>query len=698
MNESKVLFLFALIAIFVSCSTPISSFNYQGWEVVYDTNYKSTTYKYQGKVILNDILSRYKLGDRYISSSDYTLSKVRSEDLVDNIGKGKKYTFLYVGLDDAPTMEQIYYVYDGQSYFLTEVFIKSSDAIKSNYISPIYTESTNTFLTKDESNRALSVPFDNDNFVHYFSHPFNNVEDTSSEVTSFFNGKERSGLVIGSVEHDNWKTGISYKISNTNEIDFLDCFGGLASALTRDVSDREDRPSSPHGSLSGTSIKSPKMLVGFFDDWRRGMETFGEVNAIIAPPRAWDGGTPFGWNSWAAMAEKVNYEGAIDVSEFFKNELQPNNFQNDGIVYIGLDSYWDNFTSDQLKQFVVEVNNNGQKAGIYWCPFSDWHGNAEAYVEGTNNEYKYKDIYLYAENGKPKKIESIAVDPTHPGTKKRMDHFINMFKELGYEYVKLDFINNGTIEAASFHNPKVTTGVQAYNEGMSYLSELAGKDMFFALSIAPTFPAQWGNSKRISCDAWGAMTEGEWGTTGYMLNSLSFGWWLDRVYPFNDADHILLYKPSEGDDYQLGSNRARVTSAVITGLYMFGDNFSLKGSLKGDQEARDKAKEVATNKEINEIAKIGKSFYPVEGYTAASAGKSETQFMLETEDCLYLAVFNFNTSENYEGEVSLERLGLISNSDLIVKELWTSETSVTENGTVSYNVPSQDARVYKIER
>ena len=88
----------------------------------------------------------------------------------------------------------------------------------------------------------------------------------------------------------------------------------------------------------------------------------------------------------------------------------------------------------------------------------------------------------------------------------------------------------------------------------------------------------------------------------------------------------------------------------------------------------------------------------MEGYTAASPGKSETQFMLETEDYLYLAVFNFNADESYIGEVSLERLGLISNSGLNVKELWTSEFTVTENDVVGYNVPPQDARVYKIEK
>lgn len=42
-----------------------------------------------------------------------------------------------------------------------------------------------------------------------------------------------------------------------------------------------------HGALKGTKIKSPKILVGFFEDWRGGMEEYAQANAVIAPPKAW---------------------------------------------------------------------------------------------------------------------------------------------------------------------------------------------------------------------------------------------------------------------------------------------------------------------------------------------------------------------------------------------------------------------------
>ena len=51
--------------------------------------------------------------------------------------------------------------------------------------------------------------------------------------------------------------------------------------------------------------------------------------------------------------------------------------------------------------------------------------------------------------------------------------------------------------------------------------------------------------------------------TEYTLNALSYGWWQDKVYQFNDPDHIVLRDATDGE------NRARVTSG---GHYR---NFSL---------------------------------------------------------------------------------------------------------------------------
>ena len=68
--------------------------------------------------------------------------------------------------------------------------------------------------------------------------------------------------------------------------------------------------------------------------------------------------------------------------------------------------------------------------------------------------------------------------------------------------------------------------------------------------------------------------------TEYTLNSLTYGWWLDGVYDFNDPDEIVL------DGFSESENRARVTSAAITGLFICGDDFSRDGEPSGKERAK----------------------------------------------------------------------------------------------------------------
>jgi hypothetical protein len=186
--------------------------------------------------------------------------------------------------------------------------------------------------------------------------------------------------------------------------------------------------------------------------------------------------------------------------------------------------------------------------------------------------------------------------------------------------------------------------------------------------------------------------------TGYMLNSLSFGWWLDRIYAFNDPDHLVLHDRESRNLYTEGANRARITSGVITGMYMLGDNLSLKGSYQGTQAIRDRGLQMAGNKDINAIAKIGKSFYPVEGYMADGYDRSENLFMLDEGSYTYLAVFNYKSNQTLNGNIALSRLGISPDLVKEVKELWTGTLVKVENNTIPYSVPSQDVKVFRIEK
>lgn len=661
LKSLKVYVLFAGLIILLSSFTGKSSYSFGKWNVVVGVDNKTVTLMKGKLAVLENFSAAYKMGDKSISTKDYSISGITQTQQKDKTGKTTKIISIIYKSDKLPAMVQRFYVSATNDYILTDFTLESSGDIASNYMAPVVAGKIN--LVGGDNARALFIPFDNDAWVRYQSHKLDFEKLTSYEATAIFNNDTRNGLVIGSVEHNNWKTGIDMSAGNKT-LNSLVCYGGAADKLTRD--------SKPHGELKGKSIKSPKVFIGYFNDWRTGLETYADANGAVAAPRAWNKAVPFGWNSWGVLQFNLTYQKALEVSDFFKNNLQNNHFQNgDNTVYIGLDSGWNSFSEEQLKAFVDKCKANGQVAGVYWTPFTDWGKNPERSLHDAP-EYKYKDIYLYA-NGKPQELDgAYAIDPTHPAIEAQMKKTSDLFHRCGFKYVKMDFMTHGALEADHFFKPEITTGIQAYNYGLALMDKYFG-DMFINLSISPVFPAQYAQSRRIACDAWNKIKD-----TEYTLNAVSYGWWIDRVYQFNDADHVVLQQASEGE------NRARVTSAAITGLFITGDDFSAGGS----DEGKEKARRFLTNPAINAMAQ-GESFRPVEG----NGEKSENQFThTDKSGNTYYVVFNYD-EKPLTIFVPLKRLGITKVKS--AKELWSGE-SVDVNKPLT--VDSKDIKVIKIEK
>lgn len=650
----------------LSGCTENANLNVGEWSLEYDAHANGIDISKGSKLIYDNVYAAYKLADSVVSTRDYAKHHVSTKKINDHFGEGYHYEVTYTG-NNLPVLVQSFYVYPTKDYVLTDFTLESTSEMASNYMAPVNVDRMPEVLNQGENNRALFIPFDNDCWIRYQSHPLTFTELTSYEVTAIFNNDDREAMVIGSVEHDSWKTGITIGKGNIYNVGSLVCYGGVADKTTRD--------SKPHGALKGTTIKSPKILVGFFEDWREGMEEYAQANAVIAPPKAWDKAVPFGWNSWGALQFNLTYPKALEVSDFYKENLQSHHFVNsDNLVYTGLDSGWNSFSEEELKAFVDRCKANGQIAGVYWTPFTDWAKNPEREIKEIPG-YKYKDVYLYA-NGKPQELDgAYAVDPTHPAIEAMMKRTSELFHRAGFEYVKMDFMTHGAMEADKWYNPEIQTGIQGYNYGMQLLDKYFG-DMYINLSISPVFPAHYAQSRRIACDAWNKMKD-----TEYTLNALSYGWWQDKVYQFNDPDHIVLRDATDGE------NRARVTSGVITGIFIAGDDFSKGGS----KEVKEKAMKYLTNAEINAIAN-GESFHPVDG----NGEKSENQFVrMDKDGKAYYAVFNYMDQELKMTTV-LERLGLDSSKEYRLKELWSGIES-TAKTNLEVTVPACDVVIFKVE-
>lgn len=583
-----------------------------------------------------------------------------------------------------PELRQIFRVYPAQSYFFVRLEVHSPRPLSTRDISPVLIDGARTTagleLGSGGKPRTLFVPYDNDAWVRYNS----DTTSGSYEVTAVYDNAARHGFVVGSVTHDLWKTGLSMSGAGPHALANLRVYGGAAGALTRD--------SQPHGLISGKVLISPQIFVGYFPDWRDGLEAFGRANARLHPPLAWGGGVPFGWNSWAAYMDKVNSAGYLAAADFLHSKLQPKGFDGaDGTVFVNFDSFWDNLSEAQLEDAVRHVHAQGQKAGIYWTPFVCWGGDLKRPVEGTNGRYTYQDILLKDAAGKPLPTldGGMPIDPTHPGALARIDAQLAKFVRQGFDFVKLDFVTHGALEGAHF-DPRVTTGTAAYNLGMARIAaDLApakvGRPFFISLSIAPLFPAGYGHSRRISCDAFGGIDQ-----TEYMLNSLTYGWWEGgSLYHFNDPDHTVLYQAHGQQKTTEAEGRSRLTASAITGTVL------LESDDLTDPAAQARAALLLTNPRVNALARTGRPFRPVEGDTGTTA--ADTFVRADPDGKFYVAVFNFSKSQTASKHLSLARLGLKPAVTYRVENLWDGSIGHVQT-TLSADLAPAECRLLCLTR
>ena len=306
-------------------------------------------------------------------------------------------------------------------------------------------------------------------------------------------------------------------------------------------------------------------------------------------------------------------------------------------------------------------------------PFSYWSDDFSKPVPGTDGKYTYKDILLRDSKGNtlPKIDGARPLDPTHPGTIARIDYELARFVAWGYDYVKLDFLNCGSLEGHHF-DPAITTGVAAYAYGMQRVEDdlspaKIGRPFFISLSIAPLFPA-YGHSRRVSCDAFGRIED-----TEYLLNAVTFGWWTNgTLYRFNDPDHTVVSRDDDpyhatapaGSIQSIEEAQSRVDASVITGTVLL-DSDDLM-----DPRAQQRAKDLLTNHAILDVARAGRSFQPVEGNSGFGAANLFVRS--EPDGSTLVAVFNYDLSHPAEIKADLVRLGLDGTHAYRATDLWTN--------------------------
>lgn len=520
--------------------------------------------------------------------------------------------------------------------------------------------------------RALCVPFDNSLHTRYTAMPIDCAE-SGWGVSAFYDSVSRHGLVVGAVTHDTWKTGIEFS-GSSNRLDVLCIYGGATMSL--DVM--------PHASLAGRKISSEMIFVGFFEDWRDGMEAFASANTEHSSPLplpTGNDGVPLGWKHYGkfGLGSKIDLDKTRGISNFLKTELQSRSFHNERstlTTILGAGGEFQ-FKDSEFLEFVNHCHKNSQKAGSYFCPFKIGGAPERDLTKSVpNTDYTWGDIVLRDDEDNPIiDRNKYALDPTHPGTKQFIAERLKTYKNAGLDFLRLDFVELGALEG--MHYRKGATGMQAYNEGMKFIADSVGNSIHINLAISPIFPYRYAHSRRISCDVNYSIRNSE-----YRLNSLAYGWWLDRLYSFNDPGNV---------EFNPGGNTYEAMTRINAAAICSGEIVNANDLTQLDQQAL--AKKYLTKPLLMDLVRKGLCFRSVEGDSGSMA---PDVFALSEDDLLHIAIFNYDTLKATKS-ISLERVGMAPDAVYEATDLWTGRRC-NIHGSLALDLAGCESKIFTFRR
>jgi len=582
-------------------------------------------------------------------------------------------------------MKQIFTQKKGEQHLLLRLLLTSKDGrmLETRNISPLSLDpkTAGSAYFPWEQPIVVDLPFDNDNWGKLLALPWPKenqdaiLDGVSHEVAMLYDQKTYKGLTIGSLEHDFWKTGITYKSTQEKGIltDFT-TYGGAA---------RPDNPNlpmnfggqdgthdvNPHGTMLATELRSPLIFLEASDDFRISNVNYGKAQVESSGSLTWNGNAPMYWNSFSVEGV-LGHEGIMmppdvyKIIDFIKGLDQLNK---DGKPVLSIDSYDQGIYSTQvLKEIGDYARAHGQELGFYCSPFSLWTWSDQinsAILPGTT--VPLREVILRDNNDKPIPFKdgqwgAFPMDPTHPATRASMINQIEKAHAIGAKFIKIDFLTAGSFEAKKWYNPHIRTGMQAYNYGMKTFKHLVdsimGTDVFITMAISPMYPHQYAHTRFVSTDVHSHLRDSQPGFSHYgstaasMITASHMGWVQGTLWPYTNMDNLVMRKFQQHTELTESEVKVRVISLVTMGSIL-GD-----GSDYRDPLSAQRAKKYLNNPAVAAYFRAPKAFMPLK----LSEGESMDQqlsFYLPGEQFL-LSAFNFDEKQLFEASFDLQKIGL----------------------------------------
>jgi hypothetical protein len=524
-----------------------------------------------------------------------------------------------------------------------------------------------------------------------------------------------SGVVVGSVTHDFWKTGIAYQAgAGLGELDSFSVFGGAATpdnpSLPADYGGRDgSHDHVPHGTMQAASVQSPVVYLSGSDDVRKAFVNYGQANVKLNGNLSWKGYAPFYWNSFG-VEDVLGYRrvmmppGLAKISDFIHSL---DNFSRYAKPVLSIDSYDQSiYTTELLTSLGKYAEKQHQQMGFYFIPFSIWtwkNSLEQTQIPGTG--YHLRVVVLRDNDNKPIQYKEgdwacYPIDPTHPATRLTIINQLQKAKAIHATFIKIDFLTGGALESSTRYDPAVRTGMQAYNYGMKMLRQLIdsimGPDIFITEAISPMFPSQYAHTRFVSTDVYSHLRDDQpgfpnWGSTESSLAAGSHLWWVQgTLWPYTNLDVSIMKNFQKNPDLSEQEIKVRIYAMMAMGS-IFGDGSDFRNKM-----AAERANKFLNNKYVCAFFSHPKAFTPLR-FADGESFDQQISFYLKGDTAL-LAMFNFSGQQEFTDTYSRKAVGL-NNGKYLIKDFMTDEQLGTiEKGQDSFSitVPEKDAHLVRL--
>lgn len=577
-------------------------------------------------------------------------------------------------LSSGYTIKTYFDFYADNRFFIVSMEVTNASSMTINFMEPLAADNLDIGNFSDE--RIMSTPYtNNDDFGVCPVNAFGSFTGNSSWVCSVFDNTNKTGFVAGAATTTNWKS-CQYLRTAASANGPLKGFSVFNTG----------------GTQSGTTVATDKFFLGYYSDYRTGLEEFGAKYAAGEAPMTWSGEVPVGYNNWYTLRFKDPINTMYNVVDYLNNNLKSL-----GYNYVNLDAT--SLTDSEKQSFAGYCHSKGLKAGGYTCPFIVWSSDLDKQI--PDSAYYFRDAILKDSSGNRMTwylgADAYCLDATSPAGQAAVASFIKAFIDGGFDYLKMDFLDYGMQEGAHYDSTK--NGMQAYREGMQIVKNLvqaADRPIFLSESIAPLLPNGYAHARRSGCD-----TEiGVGNYSGYERQAFNAAasWFTNgTIWKYNDPDMVMVdnYVGSEYWLNSYSSNQARLLSCYLAmggGLWLASENLPLV--------PLDKMNQILKNPSVLSIAKLGKAARPVR----------MTNFLWGNEHCppvTYLTgnngdkivtVANWDRSNPASIDVNWSDIGLSANGTYYVVDLFRNERlgSFTGKYTATFKGAAHDSMLLRI--